>query len=346
MPAAVEFHYQNFGNWKTYFNRPVEPERERGLNLEPSERFGPYTSETAKIVSSWIRKTERVPFLGKTMGFIVHGREVKDVSPRQVDNMIRGLTAGIGSYYAVPALDRVIRLVMRNTKAGKDLGIGAAKPEQEGPQKIPVVRALLGKRGQYGSDVIDKAYELMEESERAYNTYRHRKGESAERYLEDQEKAKLVAMYESMLDTRRALTALNRAKQNAARAGRHEDAFQLQKEMLHVAKTGMERAENAAADPTAINAVRIGRIARQMRAEQDQLRQSMKLTIEDLVNQKDFKQLRAVVGELPPEQRRWAMEYARQYRKERGRNREQRALEKVPKRFRKEVTKRASEQAQ
>ncbi|MCP3964228.1 MAG: hypothetical protein GY719_40885, partial [bacterium] len=123
---------ENAKNRDNYTGRPIIPRPEQ--KLAASEQYGPYTSETSKLIAAGARK---VPGAGKLVGT----EESHAIAPRHIDNLIYSWTAGLGQEYAVPALDKAVNLMFKGTELGDDLGIGE---KQTGLKRLPVVKTFIG----------------------------------------------------------------------------------------------------------------------------------------------------------------------------------------------------------
>ena len=73
IPTALLPIIETWANKSFFTDLPIVPEREK--NLEPEYQFGPYTTETSKVIGA-----------------------ILDASPRKIENFIRGYTGGLGMY--------------------------------------------------------------------------------------------------------------------------------------------------------------------------------------------------------------------------------------------------------
>jgi predicted RNA methylase len=133
-------YIETLTNYDLFRNRPIVPVGEQ--NLMPSEQYGRFTSETAKLI-------------GKTF----------NMSPRKIDHILKGYGAGMAQY-STDLLDSIL------------IGMGIADkktmPEKSMLTKIPFVKGLTIEPYQNSSSV-DKLYKELNELEAKYNTARKNK---------------------------------------------------------------------------------------------------------------------------------------------------------------------------
>lgn len=133
LPTALVPAWEQASN-KNYAGRPIVPRGQQ--DLEPRAQYGPYTSETAKLI-------------GRTFNW----------SPRMVDNWIKGLTGGLGRY-AVDAADKGLEAT------------GVAKPPPKPARdlsQVPILKAFTAKAYE-SPDSVDRFYNNLNASERGSRT--------------------------------------------------------------------------------------------------------------------------------------------------------------------------------
>ncbi|MDI6790924.1 MAG: hypothetical protein QME44_09580, partial [Thermodesulfobacteriota bacterium] len=135
IPAMLLPFIENWANLSTFTDRPIVPERE--LYVEPWMQYGPYTSETSKL-------------LGRAF----------NLSPRRIDNFIYSYTAGLGRL-GVEGVDKALEWV----------GLADKTPKAaEGAKGIPILGEFIAEPGYGGTATIDRFYKDYYETQRLYNT--------------------------------------------------------------------------------------------------------------------------------------------------------------------------------
>ena len=130
-PAWVGPLLELWANQKIYTDTPIVPASEE--RLWPSDQYGPYTSEVAKK-------------LGKAL----------NVSPRKIDALIYGYTAGLGRH-AVRGTDEILYLV---SAADKEL-----RPADT-VQDIPFLGDIIIASGSYGATSLTRFYNDLRKAEK------------------------------------------------------------------------------------------------------------------------------------------------------------------------------------
>ena len=116
--------------WNYFTNRPIVPGTMKGTL--PETQFGPYTTETAKAIGTFMH-----------------------YSPMKVDYLITGYFAGLGRYTAL-GIDQIIKLA----RSGQKL---PAKPTPT-PAQIPLLRSMLVQEWGSSSQSVTDLYKLYSES--------------------------------------------------------------------------------------------------------------------------------------------------------------------------------------
>jgi len=91
LPTALKPVLEAITNYSFFTGRPVDPRGEE--KLDSSLKYGPYTSEFAKVMSDLTGS---------------------HISPRQIDNMVSGYFGGLGKY-ATSTVDKALKLSGRDT---------------------------------------------------------------------------------------------------------------------------------------------------------------------------------------------------------------------------------------
>jgi len=130
MPAAIGPILEQWGNLRFYNDAPVVPASEAGR--APEFQYGAYTSEVAKLL----------------------GKKLK-LSPRRIDALIQGYTAGVGRH-VIRAVDELLYLT----------GVADRKLRPKGTiQDIPVLGDIIATSGAYGSASVDRFYKDLNRAE-------------------------------------------------------------------------------------------------------------------------------------------------------------------------------------
>jgi len=133
---------EGMANYSFFRESPIIPRREEKIGFE--EQYDINTSETAKIIAKGVNKLTGGEGQFKNFG-----------SPRIIDNTIRGVTAGLGTY-ATTAIDSIL------------YGLGAAekpiRPQKDITQQ-PFIKAFTVSQTGTGK-AIDELYKLQDKLER------------------------------------------------------------------------------------------------------------------------------------------------------------------------------------
>jgi hypothetical protein len=134
LPTALTPVIEAISNYSFFMDRPIVPQREQGL--APKEQFGPYTTETAKGIGSLL-----------------------NVSPRKVENVMRGYTGGLGMY------------AVQGSEALAAKGGLLKRPSRPSlvPAQVPGLKAIMSQPYQSGQSV-DDFYKELNKMEQQYST--------------------------------------------------------------------------------------------------------------------------------------------------------------------------------
>ncbi len=306
---------------RDFTGRPIEPERER--RLLPEARVGPYTSEAAKVLAGVSRA--------------VPGLSAAQLSPRQVDALIEGWTGGVGKQYVAPASDVAIRGALAGTKTGDRLRIGEGRKLPRRLSDQPIARAFVVRPESAKAGRVEAFYDRMEQAEQAYQTWRQAKSEVADSMLEDPETARLVRIYHALAETRQRLSVENSEARKATDAGDRKALDAARERILDLVRRGEKEAEAADEHPDAGRLLRMDRKAVELRTESEGRRNAVITRIETMIEDGEGDALYREIQKMPPEDRRWALDYARHYRMRLREGRVRTKLRSVPKAQRREV---------
>ncbi|MDD4986396.1 MAG: hypothetical protein PHQ43_11525, partial [Dehalococcoidales bacterium] len=129
VPTALVPWIEVYANKSLHTGAPIVPQREQ--DLPPEQQFGPYTSETAKMMGSALRQ-----------------------SPRKLESLIAGYTGGLGKA-GLQTSDSVLKI------------LGVAKPPPkpyQGLADIPALKAFVVTPGQQAQSV-DRFYDALQKAE-------------------------------------------------------------------------------------------------------------------------------------------------------------------------------------
>lgn len=143
-PVAIKPFVENYVNYSFFLGRPLESPGQ--LRLEPFERYGVGTTDTAKLMARAIDD-----FADRT------GMEAIKISPIKIENALRGIlgsTAGL----ALSISDAVINPDRTDRPLHQQLGA-----------QLTGASALL--RNPAGTNQLDKAYNFEAKVENVFNTY-------------------------------------------------------------------------------------------------------------------------------------------------------------------------------
>ena len=335
IPTFLAPLWENASNTRLYGGRPVEPRREQ--DLEPAFRFGQFTSETAKAGAAAWRGLGELPGVGPMAGAIPLQ------SPRQVDNLIRGWTGGLGSYYATPLLtDPIVTKIARATGSGELLGIGERRQLEKRLSEYPLLRSFNTQPEDAGAGTVDRFYEKVDASEKAWRSWMGMSLDKGGIYLESPEKRDLIVTYHAIQRTARKLQALQASRREALSKGNRAAALEWWKKIVDQVKQGEKDIAAARQDPTGLDAARYDRAVRDLRVESDGRRAGYSNAISnhidgmaDLNDPDSWRSLSKWVTEnVPREDHEWAKDFARGYAMQKARNAKEEAEARAPKKFR------------
>ncbi|MGE4446492.1 MAG: LPD38 domain-containing protein [Synergistaceae bacterium] len=176
-PAWLGPPLELWANTKIYSGAPVVPASEE--RLWPSDQYGPYTSEMAKK-------------LGKAL----------NTSPRKIDALVYGYTAGLGRY-AVRGIDEILYLV------------GAADKEMRPAgtiQDIPLLGDIIVASGSYGPANLTRFYNDLRKAEKI-----------AAKELKALERGEVISLTQKEQLYRNHLSALRSINRDLATLNRYID---------------------------------------------------------------------------------------------------------------------------
>ena len=134
IPTAMIPIIEAFANKSYFTGRPIVPQREE--KLEPRYQYGPYTTETAKSIGN-----------------------ILNLSPRMIENFIRGYTGGLGMY-SIKFAEGI----------GEVTGImGDTSKPSLSASEYPVLKAFMAKE-YINSQSVQDFYDELNELERKYAT--------------------------------------------------------------------------------------------------------------------------------------------------------------------------------
>ena len=172
IPTAFIPVIESFANKSIFTRTPIVPQSE--LSLAPSMQYGPDTSEVAKILGG-----------------------ILDVSPRKIDNTIRGYSGGLGRN-VTDILDAVLvktGLAESKTKPGSKDAIDVVS-------KIPAIGTYISKYPQaYQSPSINDFYEDYNKVEELYRTAKEKKEKEGRKLKITKKEAELIKLRPAMRKT-------------------------------------------------------------------------------------------------------------------------------------------------
>jgi hypothetical protein len=146
VPTAAIPIMENWANKSSFFDRPIVPRNRE--DLLPEYQYGPYTTETGKLIGKIIGK---LPWLDQT----------KAASPAMVENMIYGWSGGLGRY-ALQTMDFALEQS------------GIMRPGFEKPAKtladIPFVKAFVVRHPSANAESVVRFYESYQTAEQTVRT--------------------------------------------------------------------------------------------------------------------------------------------------------------------------------
>ncbi|MBS0654552.1 MAG: hypothetical protein JSR46_02140 [Verrucomicrobia bacterium] len=224
MPAALVPFYEVATNKKMFSGAPIESTAMKRLPAE--ERYGPFTSETAKKMAPILQK---IPFVGE------------HASPIVIDEFLSAWTGGMGS-----------AMVHYSEKALEKTGILEEKirPEQE-ISDLPIFKVFMGKKG-YSTQArsLKKFYDESDKIEQQYNAIRKGVKEGRESKIENPQD--IVARHRHLQRVRKAFskswTTIRNVQQDNdpthyTPAEKKILIDALIKDMVHVSRMVMEKEE-------------------------------------------------------------------------------------------------------
>lgn len=143
IPTILKPIIENWSNKSLFTDRPIVPRSVQ--RFDPAHQASRYSSETARL-------------LGETFGY----------SPAKIDNWIRGYTGRIGSQYATPVVDNVIK------RARRLMGKEPLAPESDprGVLDVPGLRAFAVKQPGYDAESVEQVYQRFDSAEQKRQTWK------------------------------------------------------------------------------------------------------------------------------------------------------------------------------
>jgi hypothetical protein len=334
IPTFLAASWENWANESFFTGRPIEPRSETKLDAEM--RFGPWTSETAKVTSAAIRKT---PGVGPLVGWAMGARR-GDVSPRQVDNIIRGWTAGLGTRYVVPAIDSILSPTIKwiAPETSKDLGIGV-KDAMDRPWTQEWFRSFVVRDDQVGRGTVDKFYKRLETSQQARESFLAKTGDVRDRYIKREGKAALVSQYLPLAKAAANMSALHRKMREIYAEDKpdRKELLATWRRIVKLAKDGMSQAKVLEAHPEALEAMYVDALEREARGVEAPRREGLRPIIEDFVINQEWDAYNEWFNELPGEDQAWAKRVFQNYRNKMALPLPEQRLKNVPKKRREKI---------
>jgi hypothetical protein len=192
-PVAIKPFLENLANYSFFLGRPLESTGQ--LRLEPFERYGANTTESAKALARVIDD-----FANRT------GIEMVKISPIKIENAMRGLLGTVGGL-SLSISDAILHPDKTDRPFHQQLG-----PQLTGLSAVT--------RDPIGSNHLNKAYAFESKVEEAFNTYNRilkTRPEDAAEFMRS--RAGLLSIrepYRSLMDDIRTLNkqamAINNAK--------------------------------------------------------------------------------------------------------------------------------------
>jgi len=343
MPTALGALVENFGNRRLWGGTPIEPRRE--VDLDARLRYGPYTSDVSKLAAA----AARAPAVKKLSGVLrIDPRSGEDVSPRNIDHIIRSWSGGLGSRWIVPGIDKLIVVPVTQLVApdlAKDLGIGK---RAEGTRTFvdQAFGSFMVKEDELGRGTIDRFYKRLEKSRRARNTWRKIEDiEDAKRYW--REHRQVIAERQSLEDANRVLSTLHARFRKITFEASREDRLLMHKQIVKAAQMGTDQAGEIQLDETTDEAVWVDWHEGMAKADEEYQRNGWRLELQEVVREarelKSRGPIEEYLGKLPPDQKDWANGYVKRLQKETGQTMLEDNLSKVPKKRRERIRLKAAE---
>lgn len=208
LPTAFAPIVEAFANKSRLTGLPIVPQSE--LKLEPKEQYGPYTSETAKLIG-----------------------EKTNISPRIIDNTIKGYFGGLGSLGADLA-----DVGLKATGAAKT---PIPKAKREWTEWVPVVRGFH--RNVYGanSKSVTEFAKLLEEKEQRYNTLKRFKQRPSADDIEHLKDLKQLRQIDRKMDEIRAAIRQVQMDPRMDPATKRQKIDQLNFALIQLARLGLKK---------------------------------------------------------------------------------------------------------
>ncbi len=172
IPTAFIPVIESFANKSIFTRTPIVPQSE--LSLAPSMQYGPDTSEVAKILGG-----------------------ILDVSPRKIDNTIRGYSGGLGRN-----VTDILDAVLVKTGLAESKIKPGSKDAIDVVSKIPAIGTYISKYPQaYQSPSINDFYDDYNKVEELYRTAKEKKEKEGRKLKITKKEAELIKLRPAMRKT-------------------------------------------------------------------------------------------------------------------------------------------------
>jgi hypothetical protein len=181
IPTAFIPVIESFANKSIFTRTSIVPQSE--LSLAPSMQCGPGTSEVAKILGG-----------------------ILDVSPRKIDNTIRGYSGGLGRN-----VTDILDAVLVKTGLGESKIKPGSKDAIDVVSKIPAIGTYISKYPQaYQSPSINDFYDDYNKVEELYRTAKEKKEKEGRKLKITKKEAELIKLRPAMRKTANILSDIRK----------------------------------------------------------------------------------------------------------------------------------------
>lgn len=190
LPTFAKPIIENAADWSFFGERPIVSKATK--DLEPYLQYGKYTTETAKIIGSYL-----------------------NWSPSKIENFVQGYTGSLG-HYGLESMDLILDVLQtEENKKGK-------RPREL--SDMPGIKAFVPRSPESSPQSLTDFYKYYDEITKAYNSYRNRMEandfKDAERLFE---KYPAMIMYQNAKDVAGALSELNNQINYIAESNMEDD---------------------------------------------------------------------------------------------------------------------------
>lgn len=198
-PTALVPALEAATNYSLFMNRNIVPQHERD-NLPPAMQYGPYTSA-----------------VGKGIG------KMFDVSPRIVDNTIRGYTGGLGGFGL--------------TLSDSVLGMGEERPAKR-ISEIPGIRGFTA-TPYASSESVQQVYDEFDRQNRLFHAGQelHQRPDGYDKRLHDQLKETMKA-FQNINQAKKAVM-----KSNLSSEAKRKRLDEIQMSQVRIARKALEKGD-------------------------------------------------------------------------------------------------------